>query len=485
MLSFGAEAANGPPSLRARLARHVLLPLALTWSLGAIVVTLVGYHFAAQAFDEALLDDAYTVAAHVHHDGQQFTLDLSPREIRTLLFDPNESMYFTVRGPDDRVVAGEAELPAARIREGSVHEFDELSFKGQHVRSVSLRRDKAMPFVVVMAQTTTGRTRLLWQLLVLSTLVQIGLLLVLAWWLDRSIERDLRPLTELQQVVSQRDSNDLAQLPAALTDGATTRDVQHLGTAVNALLSRLQESLTAQREFAGTVAHELRTPLAGIRAQATYALAQDDAALWRHELQGIVQAELRASRLVDQLLALARADEGRAGLNIQAIALDELVREVMLRLMPRADALGVDLGAEGLEPPVVIRGDLALVEGILTNLLDNALRYGGGGSSDTAPRVTVSIRLAGGAPMLCVIDNGPGLGAVDARQLTRRWAQGVRGQAVGQGAGLGLAIVVRYVDLLGAELTLDPATDGTGLCACVRFQAADRNPDSDFGGHSV
>src|SRR5206468_4386213 len=212
-------------------------------------------------------------------------------------------------------------------------------------------------FVVVMAQTTAGRTQLLRRLLVFSALVQMGLLLVLAWWLSRTIERDLRPLAELQHAVDRRDAGDLAPLPASLTQGATTRDVQRLGEAVNSLLSRLQENLSAQREFAGNVAHELRTPLAGIRAQASYALAQDDAALWRSELQGIAQAEQRASRLVDQLLALARADEGSVGLKLETIELNELVREVMLRFLPRADALGVDLGAEGLEEPVEVRGD--------------------------------------------------------------------------------------------------------------------------------
>ncbi len=152
-----------------------------------------------------------------------------------------------------------------------------------------------------MAQTTASRTQLLRRLLVYSALVQLCLLLVLAWWLSRIIERDLRPLAELQHAVNRRDAGDLAPLPAPLTEGATTRDVHRLSEAVNSLLSRLQKSLSAQREFAGNVAHELRTPLAGIRAQASNALAQDDPALLRSDLQGIAQAEQRASRLVDQL----------------------------------------------------------------------------------------------------------------------------------------------------------------------------------------
>lgn len=457
---------NAKPSLRSRLARHVLVPLALTWGLGSIVVMAVGKHFAAQAFDRALLDDAYALAAHVRHDGKRLTLDMTQQEISTLLFDQSESLHFVVYGPDGAFLTGDASLPPAHIPAGASYEFAELSLAGKWVRSVSLRRGEPAEFVVVMAQTTASRTLLLRQLLLYSGLVQVGLLLALAWWLNYCIERDLRPLAQLQQAVDRRDAGDLAALPLQLTGDARTRDLQRLGEAVNSLLSRLQQSLNAQREFAGNVAHELRTPLAGIRAQASGALAQDDAAVWRSELQGIAEAEQRASRLVDQLLALARAGEGSAGLKLEPIELNELVRDVMLRFLPRADALGVDLGAEGLEEPIHVGGDTALMEGILNNLLDNALRYG----SSPLPRVTVALRQDGEEAVLSVTDNGPGLGTVEAGELTRRWTQGPRGQALGEGAGLGLAIVGRYAELLGARLSFEGGAQGAGLCASLRFQ---------------
>jgi two-component system sensor histidine kinase TctE len=469
------DQAGDRPSLRSRLVRHVLLPLALTWGLGSIVVLTVAGHFAAQAFDRALLDDAYALAAHVRKEGGRLALALTPQEMSALLFDQSESIYFAVFGPGGTLLDGQAGLPPARIPAGESYEFSEVPLEGKLLRSVSLRRDEPAEFVVVVAQTTASRTQLLRRLLVYSALVQVWLLLVLALWLSRIIERDLRPLTQLQHAVDRRDAGDLTPLPPSLVQDATTRDVQRLGNAVNSLLSRLQESLSAQREFAGNVAHELRTPLAGIRAQANYALAQDDAALWRAELQGIAQAEERASRLVDQLLALARAGEGSAGMVLEPIALNELVREVLLRFLPRADALGVDLGAEGLDEPVEVRGDKALIEGILNNLLDNALRYG----STSAARVTVAVHRAGGAAILSVADNGPGLGPSGARQLTQRWTQGAQGQKLGQGAGLGLAIVRRYAELLDAQLSLEAGAQGAGLCAKLRFQFAQADSTSD------
>lgn len=442
----------------------MLLALALTWGLGSIVVLTVGNHFAALAFDRALLDDAYALAAHVRIDGGRVHLDMSPREASILRFDQSESILFAVFGSDGRFVDGDAGLPAGEIEAGASHAFSTRSMGDQELRHVSLRLEGDTPYSVAVAQTTAGRKAFLRRLMAYCAIVQLWLLVVLASWLPHAIERDLRPLGELQDAVDQRDAAGLEPLPAALTRQAGTRDVQRLGEAVNALLARLQRSLHAQREFAGTVAHELRTPLAGIRAQAAHALAQDDPTAWRSELEGIARAEARASRLVDQLLALARAAESSAALTLEPVALDSLLRDLLLRFLPRADALGVDLGAEGLDEAPAVQGDRALIEGILGNLLDNALRYGRG----PVPRVTLSVAREPDAAVLCVTDNGPGL-ADDATALAMpsRWAQGAQGRRLGEGAGLGLAIVARYVELLQGRFSLHQAPGGHGLCVSV------------------
>ncbi|KRD55359.1 histidine kinase [Acidovorax sp. Root275] len=455
-----------PPALRQRIGRRVLLSLVLIWGLGSAVVLGVGNHFVAQAFDRALLDDAHALAAHVRGGSpgaDALRLDLTPREVGLLRFDQSETVWFAVYGPDGIFIAGDHDLAAGTVAPGSTHAFSQLAHQGRELRRVSLHIAGTPSFTVVMAQTTAERTQLLRRLLVYSGLAQLWLLVVLGSWLLRGIERDLRPLTTLQDAVDQRDAADLQPLSQALTQQAGTRDVQRLGMALDGLLARVQHSLHAQREFAGNVAHELRTPLAGIRAQAAHALAQDDPAIWRSELEGITQAEQRASRTVDQLLALARAAEGGIALTLQTIALNALVRDVLLRFLSRADALGVDLGAEGLEQTVEVRASAALMEGILNNLLDNSLRYGRG----NPPRITVALQMRGEHVVLSVADNGPGVDAALAQRLLQRWAQGDQGVRLGQGAGLGLSIVARYAQLMGGRLALDPAQDGPGLVASV------------------
>jgi two-component system sensor histidine kinase TctE len=459
---------GGKPGLPSRLRRHVLLALALSWGLGSMLVVTVGKHFAAQAFDRALLDDAYALAAHVRFEGGALRLDLTPHELSAMLFDQSETVHFAMFGPGGSFEAGDRGLSVAPIPPQTTYAFSEQIFEGQPLHSVSLRRSEPGEFVVVVAQTTGSRTRLLQLLLTYSALAQVWVLLVVAWWLSDIIHRELKPLADLQQALDSRDAGDLPPLPAVLTHDATTQDVQRLGSAVDALLARLRESMQAQREFAGNVAHELRTPLAGIRAQASYALTHDDPTVWRAELQGILKAQERASRLVDQLLALARADEAQAGLTLEPVALDEVVRDVLLRYLPKADAQGVDLGAEGLDDRIDVRGDVALIEGILNNLLDNALRYGVG----DAPRVTVALHREADAAVLSVTDNGPGLGAGVADSLTQRWAQGAQGRQLGEGAGLGLAITRRYAELLGARLAFGSGPEGRGLSAQLRFPLA-------------
>lgn len=319
------------PSLRTRLLRHVLGPLALTWFAGTTVSVVLASAFTQRAFDRSLLDDAYAVAANVRLQGDGLDFVMSPREVRSVLFDQVETIYFAVLREDGTQLAGNASLPAPAPGEDDAYRFSDINYHGRTLRAVRLRADSPQPFEVITAQTTRSRSGLLRGLMLYSVISQALLLLLLALWLHRAIQRELQPLAAFQKALDQRDARDLAPVPGV----ASTRDLQRLGAAVNALLARVGQGVQAQREFAGNVAHELRTPLAGIRALAGYGLAQGRPEVWREQLAGIVQSEARASHLVDQLLALALANEARGAMPREAVALDELVRDAVLRCMPQ------------------------------------------------------------------------------------------------------------------------------------------------------
>jgi len=457
----------GRPSLRARLVRHVLLPLALTWLLGTVVTVAVAYYFAQKAFDRALLDDAYALASRVRAQPQGLALELSSREMSTVLFDQSESIYFVVRRGDGTVLAGHPGLQAPLPRSPDYIRFSETVYAGRPLRSVVVVQDEPDDFVVTVGQTTRSRKALLRDVLVYSVVPQLLLLGLLALWLRRIIGQELQPLSDLRHSVEQRDARDLRPLPVP----ASSRDIAQLGAAINALLARLDHSLQAQREFSGNVAHELRTPLAGIRALAAYGLAQSEPAVWRDQLQRIGASEARASRLVEQLLALALADEADTGVRNEPVALDELVRETVLRYLPRADAAGVDLGVQGLDQPVQVIGNAALIEGLLGNLLDNALRHACPATGQAAA-VTVELARESAGVRLSVVDNGPGLDEQERRHLLQRGVRGLHAQRLGEGAGLGLAIVGKFAEVMGATFELGDAPGGQGLRASVLLRPA-------------
>ncbi len=458
-----------PPTLGQRLLRHVLVPLGFTWLLGTVATVAVAQIFAEQAFDRSLLDDAYLLGTHVYPDGSGgLQLNLTQREINSVLFDQAETMYFSVRSTDGKAVAGDERLHMLPPPGDGAHRFDHIGFEGQLLRAVVLHHEGKPGFDVTVAQTTTTRDALLRQLLLESLLPQITLLVGLAWWLRRSIQSDVQPLAGLREAVQFRGADDLAPVQVE----ASTRDVQALAAAINALLQRLDRSVGAQREFAGNVAHELRTPLAGIRALASYGLAQKDPAVWREQLAAIAASEERASALIDRLLALALAREAESRLNLQPIALDRVVRETVLRFLRRADAAGVDLGATGIEAPVWITGDTLLLDGILNNLLDNALRYGVARGDEVQPAVTVAVERRGPEVLLSVQDNGPGAPGAPQAALVARGAQGDAGQLLGQGAGLGLALVAQYARLMRGRMRLSSGADGRGWVCEIAFPEA-------------
>ncbi len=469
----GVRSGPGPsttpsPSLRVRMLRHVMLPLVIIWLAGTAATLGVASHFTEQAFDRALVDDAYSIASHVrpNPDGK-VALQLTAGELTAALFDQAEAVHFSVRRPDGTRLAGAA-LPDIALEPGEPWAYDEFRFGGQQVRAVALRHTiDGADYKVLMAHTTRVRGALVQRLLLFGALPLLVLLVGLALWLWRGIERDLAPLGKLQAALTHRDAKDLSPLPLA----PSTREIEEVGQAVNQLFERLGRSVRAQQEFAGNVAHELRTPLAGIRALADYGITHPDPLIWHAQLRQITASAARTGRLVNQLLDLARADEGETALRRERLLLAPLVQQAVMRHLDKADAHGVDLGARGLDDPgtadAAAWADAALVDGILNNLIDNALRYGG-----QTLTVELSADAASDTSTISVIDDGPGIGEPVRRAMLQRWAQGLDGENLGQGAGLGLSIVARYAELLGAHLSLDDADVQGGLRASITFAAA-------------
>jgi two-component system sensor histidine kinase TctE len=494
-----------PASLATRMGWHLLVPLALVWAVGTGMSVWLAWQSTQRGLDRALVDDAQAIASSVRlapadasgvpqerpatgsqagpAPGAAASLAATPApprlvtglntdELGFLLFDHDDSTFFAIFDGQGRMLAGH---PGMVLRDtpaqANAFVLRDAVFEGQRVRQATLRKDLPAPFYVIAAETTRTRADLWRQLLLYAVLPQAVLLVLLAWWLRRSIVADLRPLASLNEALAARGAKDLSPVSA----DHPNRELVSLASSVNGLLERLQASIRGHREFVGNVAHELRTPLAGMRALAEHGLAQSDPARWREPLVQIVQVSERASHLTRQLLALALAQEARSEAEFVPLRLDEAVREAVLRHQARARQLQVDLGAEGVEEgvdaPVTVRAHPALLAGLLDNLIDNALLHGRpaaatAGGATVVPCVTVGLARMGREVRLFVEDNGPGIPAGEQAKVFER-LYGAPG-----GSGLGLSIVREYAQLMQAKVGLTPARGGSGARFEVGFSSA-------------
>ncbi len=463
-------------SLKYRLLRHVLWPLVIVWLIGTMLAAGIANYFVQQAYDRSLLDDAYMVASHVKLKStlsSDLDVNITPAELHGLLFDQSELVLFALFREDGSLLAGHPGLTSPAIANPAANsiEFENIVYQGNNMRAVVLRQSRPQKFSVIVAQTALSRTQLLEKLLAYSVIPEIILLVLIGTWLRWVIGQDLQPLAELMKVVQTRDGSDFSPMHVK----ANTIDIENLSAAVNALLRRIEAGLNAQKEFTGNVAHELRTPLAGIRALADYGLESSQPELLKAQLFKIRESSIRASHLTDQLLALAFANEVDIERKSESVPLAELVTTAIVQRAALARAMGIDLGAMGVEHDCTIVANKALVEGLLNNLLDNAMRYGKP-SNLSAQEVTVSIQTHPEGVEMVVQDNGPGIPEADIERILKRGVQGANADGSNQGMGLGLSIVTRYAQLLGAQFWLCQSPSGIGLEAHVLFRQAPSQP---------
>ncbi|MDD4882365.1 MAG: ATP-binding protein [Gallionellaceae bacterium] len=288
-----------------------------------------------------------------------------------------------------------------------------------------------------------------WLLLPLSVLVAV--LGVLIW---AAVGRALLPLNKVREEIGQRDIASLHALDTA----RLPEEVVPLVEALNALLTRLDDAIAAQRRFVADAAHELRTPLTAIRLQAQLAGQSQQAGVRAASLDELQQGVDRAARLVDQLLSMARLEADVPGK--APVRLDELAKRVVAELSTLAEARGIDLGVTDCTA-VSVSGQAGSLRTMLGNLVDNAIRYTPAGG-----RVDIAVTREGDAAAITVSDTGPGIPASERERVFDRFHR-LAGAEI-PGSGLGLAIVRQAVNQHGGRIVLDEAAEG-GLRARVEL----------------
>ncbi|MGH8155871.1 MAG: sensor histidine kinase N-terminal domain-containing protein [Rhodanobacteraceae bacterium] len=452
------------PSLRRRLLLFVAVPLLAVLVCGGVINYVIGLHYANKVYDRWLLDSAQAIGDLVNSDAGRNELSDQARVL--LQFSAKDRNEFAVRSLRYGVLAGDQDLPQPSPRAGRANPvFTNFRDQGQPMRMVSVfianKADPSDMLVISTAETTSMRRALARELLISSVPIELLLIAVAMALVWLGINRGLGVLEPLAREIQTREAGDLS--PLRTIDAPL--EVQPLVATIDALLGRLDRMLRQQQRFIADAAHQLRTPLAGLRLQAERALADPRPDTIREALTHVERLSAGTARAAGQLLALARAQAPDESLGVAApLDLAELVRAEVAVRVPDAIAHGIDLGYSGPTEGARVVGDAILLRELLGNLIDNASRYGNRGNAI----ITVGLeRGADSGWAMSVQDNGPGVAPELVPRLGERFFRAMGNGH--EGSGLGLAIVREIAERHGAELSFTNHDDPHGLRVTIRF----------------
>ena len=452
-------------SLARQLLLWLLLPQLVLWLAGGIASYQLASRYAERAIDSSLLQASRSLARQLKPIGSGLLIDF-PRAAQDILeADPSDRYYYMVSSPPGKFILGNQLLPSPRvfgepdintpysedIRLQRAPTPKSAPADGEPMRMVSLylnigeNGDNPQSLLVQVARSSANRQELAQRILVdmLLPLSSLMLLMTLIVWLG--IRAGLAPLARLLQQVEGRAPMDLTPLQLS----SAPKELWSLVRALNTLLQTVRDNVAQQKRFIGDAAHQLRTPLAGLKSQTEIAMASTQDPELSKRLGLVHESAVRSAHVVTQLLTLARAEpESTLTHDLQDVNLNALAQEVTAAMVPRALKAHIDLGMEtdAETAPLHIQGNALLIREALMNVIDNALHYAGAQAQVTVRTFTHETSLG-----LEVEDSGPG---IEADQLDRVFERFVRATDIGSGCGLGLPIVKEIIERHGGQVHL-------------------------------
>ena len=449
----------------------MLAPLLFVWPISIAVTQYFANTVAAYPYDQALREQVAAISRQVKVHNGKVVVAFSGSARALLRSDEVDQVYFHILQRNGKHVLGDEELPMAADVLSQPDDPGEVFFRDAEVNGQDMRiayqyiADETLPrdrWVIVEVGETLEKRGQLANRIVASVIVPqfviIPLAVILVWF---GLSQGLRPLSRLRNRIEARRPGDMSEISAR----GVPDDLVPLIDAFNALIGRTRKNMQAQQRFIADAAHQLRTPLAGLKMQAQLAQRETDPQALRQALTNVASGVDRSNRLVTQMLALARA-EALDAQSFQRIELTDLVLQLATDWFDRALDRGIDFGFEADEA-ASIPGNEFLVREMVSNLIDNALRYTPAGG-----RVTVSVLPMGDFVIVEVADSGVGIAESDAELVFEPFYR--VDDSHSEGSGLGLAIVRQIADLHHANIALRPNPEGRGTVARLVFPAFGR-----------
>ena len=443
-------------SLFGEILDWMITPFLLLWPITFGLTWLIAEGIASVPFDRGLGHNARALAHLVQSDEQSVRFQFSQPANEILHADETDKVYYQVLGAQGEFLSGDSDLPLPQEDEKFV--TDELRLrddvrKGVPIRVayiwVRVKPQSARPALVQVAETLEKRSVLANEIIqgvMLPQFVILPLAVLLIWL---ALARGIQPLNELEQRIRQRKPGDMSPLD----ESVVPIEVSPLVSSINELLGRLQDSIATQKRFLADAAHQLKTPLAGLRMQADLALRKDaQADDLKQSLHQIARSSMRATHTVNQLLALARAESSGAPVAKQSCDLATLTMEVVKDCLPRAMDRHIDLGFDQACDAATLQGNPTLLKEMVRNLIENALLYTP--SSQQQPGVVTArvYRNDQQALVLQVEDSGPGIPETERERVFEPFYRVLGTEA--DGSGLGLPIVLEIAQQHGATVQL-------------------------------
>lgn len=460
-----STATAATPDIAHSLRKRLLLLLFAAIAIFAAVQGIGAYRGALQQAD-AMFDYHLQQVAHAMPRG------MDPRSLFGAGADgEGDDLLVQIWGPDGVQLF---RSPRSALPQGGVLGFSDVMMQGTAYRVYTVQTAVQTVQIAQDLSARNARARAIATRAVLPVVLMAPLLMLVVWWV---VSRSLGPVERARRQVADRAADDLS--PLMVTD--LPDEVRPLVQELNGLFARVASAIEAQQQFVANAAHELRSPLAALKLQAqalrtnagSHAELGSDGATRDVALTRLNQGIDRAIRLVEQLLALARAEDaaqrGRKG----GIDLQEVVRLTVGDVLPHAQAAGIDLGlAPGAATgPVQVSGDAQDLRMLLRNLIDNAVKY-----SPSPGQVDVDLRIKGGVAVLAVEDSGPGIAPAERDRVFDRFYRATSAGALATGSGLGLSIVRAIAQRHGAVLRLDSGHRLKGLRVEVQFAPVAESP---------
>lgn len=407
----------------------------------------VTLHHVDVAYDRWLLDSARSLTQEIKVRDGKVIVELPPAALEIFKWDESDKTYFKIISEEQGMLAGDKFVPEPFDVETDwtrpVYFDDEMY--GEPVRVVSMLitpEHSSEKVFVHVAETLNKRRNMMMDILLADLVPQMVLVLLAGIYLVVGVKRGLRPLHTLANEIAQRSSRDLRPIP----EQHVFLEVRTLTDTINDLLERLGLAIATQQRFIANAAHQLRTPLAGLKLQVERAQREQDLSAMKPALIQIQGSADRMSHLTTQLLILARSEPIDGDYELRPVDLCKLAKETCMDWVPKALQRHMELSFEGSKRALYVRGDEVLLRELLANLLDNAICYG-----HDQGNIIVKVQ-SYPSPCLIVEDDGPGIPEVEMGKVFERFYR-IPGSP-GDGCGLGLAIVKEIADLHKARLEL-------------------------------